>query len=67
MTRHDAGLAALIDAAIILKEVFDLSYAEALLFSGKVPREVIERVLTGSPSQRRGMYWRDSHGSDQAC
>ncbi|GGY63153.1 hypothetical protein OU994_28805 [Pseudoduganella sp. SL102] len=65
MLRRDAGLAALVDAAIILREVFHLSYAEALLSSGDVPRDVIERVLKGSPSERRIMHWRDSHGSDQ--
>ena len=64
MLRQDAGLAALVDAALILKEVFHLSYARALLSSGEVPRDVIERVLSGSPSDRRAMHWRDSHGSD---
>jgi hypothetical protein len=65
MIRQDAGLAALVDAAIILREVFHLSYAEALLTSGDVPRDVIARVLTGLPSERRAMHWRDSHGSEQ--
>lgn len=65
MTRQDAGLAALVDAAIILREIFHLTYAEALLSSGEVPRDVIERVLTGNPSERRAMHWRDGHGAQQ--
>ncbi|MBB3220724.1 hypothetical protein [Pseudoduganella umbonata] len=65
MIRQDAGLAALVDAALILREVFHLSYAKALLSSGEVPHDVIERVLSGRPSERRVMHWRDSHGLDQ--
>jgi len=65
MIRQNAGLAALIDAAIILREVFDIAYARTLLLSGGVPSDVVERVLDGLPAERRKMQWRDSHGSDQ--
>jgi hypothetical protein len=66
MIRQNAGLAALIDASIILREVFDIAYARALLMTGGVPPDVIERVLHGLPAERRRMQWRDSHGSDQS-
>ena len=65
MIRQNSEVAALVDAALILKEVFGYSYAEALLEAGTVPAAVIQRVLFGRPSHRRIMRWRDSAGAPQ--
>lgn len=61
--RQNLETAALVDAAIILREVFGHSYAEALLAAGIVSEAVIKRVVFGTPSQRRIMRWQDSAGS----
>lgn len=62
MRRLNYTRAGVVDAAIILKEILGVAYAEQVLTQEGLPQSVIARVLGDVPSERRSQYKGDKSG-----
>ena len=56
MTRQDFSRAGIVDAAIILKEILGIAFAEKLLSDENIPQAIIVRVLSEEQGVRRSTY-----------